>query len=446
MKKQFFIKNLSIVLILALCIPFCSCGGSSSDDSASGEFSVDIVSDASNDGKTSVDASADGDNSVDSSVDGETSVDTSSDGDTSVDTSVNEDISVDTSADSDTSVETSVDDDISVDTSADSDNSVETSDNSQNTSEENLNWTPEVTYYADTGKCTYNTIYSPVVNDNITYSNNGINLYNTDFRMSKELESAFLTLFGSFSKPQSVTVREIGTEFVFSYCPDTRIACASAIKGPFSLFLTKCLEQGLVSWNEKLEYAEKYDYFVGSGVIQENYPYGTKFSVKRLYELMLNVSDNIAYLMLKDRVKGAKYFNDMVNSLGCADIISSGNWGHLTSYEMALIWREIYHYVTVSKSTYAEKLYKELYNAKYNELWKAIPRCENLHKSGWSANGYNDAGVLFDGEQNYVVAIMTGRTKLNDSENARHLTKIAKLVDKLMIEYNAYLAEAKGAE
>ena len=60
MKKQFFIKNLSIVLILALCISFCSCGGSSSDDSASGEFSVDIVSDASIDGDASVDTSVGG--------------------------------------------------------------------------------------------------------------------------------------------------------------------------------------------------------------------------------------------------------------------------------------------------------------------------------------------------------------------------------------------------
>ena len=66
---------------------------------------------------------------------------------------------------------------------------------------------------------------------------------------------------------------------------------------------------------KSLVYEKKYDYFEGSGVIQPNYEYGTKFSVKRLYELMLYVSDNIAYLMLKDRFGGAAKFNDAMNAL-----------------------------------------------------------------------------------------------------------------------------------
>jgi D-alanyl-D-alanine carboxypeptidase len=203
------------------------------------------------------------------------------------------------------------------------------------------------------------------------------------------------------------------------------------------LFITKCIEQGLVSWDERLVYEKKYDYFTGSGVIQESYDYGTKFSVKRLYELMLYVSDNIAYLMLKDRFGGASKFNDAINALGCNDIIDWGNWGNLTSYEMALVWREIYYY-TQSGSSQSKKLYKELDRALYNELEKGIKNKDNLHKSGWSANGYNDAGVFFDGELVYSVAVMTGRKELTDKRNATHLIKVAKLIDKLMAEYKEY--------
>ncbi len=310
---------------------------------------------------------------------------------------------------------------------------------SEETSEESSeDWTNQgTTYFEETGKCTYTTVYSPKTNDKVTYEKSGIYLYNTEFRMSPELEAEFLTLFSSFENPQSVTVREINSEFVFSYNPNKRIACASAIKAPFGLFAAKCVEQGLVSWEERLVYEEKYDYFTGSGVIQENFEYGTQFSVKRLFELMLYISDNIAYLMLKDRFGGATPFNDSMNALGCKDIIDWGNWGKLTSYEMALVWREIYHY-TKSGSPESKKLYKELDRALYNELEKGIQGKENLHKSGWSANGYNDAGIFFDGEQTYVVAVMTGRKELTDGRNKTQLVKISKLIDKLIVEYNEF--------
>ncbi len=303
------------------------------------------------------------------------------------------------------------------------------------------NWgKKEATYFKDTGKCTYTTIYSPETKDKITYENNGLYLYNTEFRMSPELEDEFMKLFASFENPQSITVREMNSEFVFAYNPNKRIACASAIKAPFSLFITKAIEQGIVSWNEKLTYEKKYDYFEGSGVIQPNYKYGTKFSVKRLYELMLYVSDNIAYVMVKDRFGGASRFNDAMNAIGCKDIITSGNWGKLTSYEMALVWREIYFY-TKNGSSPSKKLYTELDKALYNELEKGITGKANLHKSGWSANGYNDAGIFFDGEQAYSVAVMTGRTSLTDGRNATHLRKVAKLINKLMAEYKTYVNE-----
>ncbi len=302
-----------------------------------------------------------------------------------------------------------------------------------------------VTYFEDTGKCTYTTVYSPKTNDKVTYQNNGIYLYNTDFRMSSELEEEFLKLFSSFENAQSITVREMNTEFVFAYQPNKRIACASAIKAPFSLFVAKCVEQGLVSWSEKLVYEEKYDYFEGSGVIQSNYDYGTKFSVKRLYELMLYVSDNIAYLMLKDRFGGASKFNDAVNAIGCKDIIDWGNWGNLTSYEMALVWREIYHY-TQSGSEESKKLYNELDRALYNELEKGIKGKDNLHKSGWSSKAYNDAGLFFDGEQVYSVAVMTGRKSLSDSRNATQVIEVSKLINKLMAEYKVYCESIQNIE
>lgn len=424
-------RTIALLLIFCLCLPLASCGegGESSASASSMAESFEEVWEFSS-------------NEVFSEEISENSA---------VDFSENtEEISDEISSESiDDESEESVEESIEQSSEEPSEESVEESleESSTEASEESSDeWqTNEKTYFEETGKCTYTTVYSPKTQDEVSYKNNGIVLYNTDFRMSAELEEEFLTLFESFENPQSITVREMNTEFVFSYNPNTRIACASAIKAPFSLFATKCIEQGLVSWNEKLVYEKKYDYFEGSGVIQQSYDYGTKFSVKRLYELMLYVSDNIAYLMLKDRFGGASKFNDAMNVLGCKDIIDWGNWGKLTSYEMALVWREIYHYIQ-SGSSESQKLYKELDRALYNELEKGITGKENLHKSGWSSNGYNDAGLFYDGDLVYSVAVMTGRKSLTDYSNSTHLIKVSKLINKLMEEYKIYCDSAQNIE
>ena len=462
-RTSLFQKIISLFLIFCFCLPLASCNGNEnvSKEVLSGEmsFSSMVESDISkgsekeNSGSFEASENADISESTQNSENMELSENTqNSENGESVDYSENIDNSesseiIESSETSETS-ETSDNSDnsdnneSSVEYSSENSSSESSEINSESSSESSKeNWgKKEATYFEDTGKCTYTTIYSPETEDKITYENNGLCLYNTEFRMSPELEDEFMKLFASFENPQSITVREMNSEFVFAYNPNKRIACASAIKAPFSLFITKAIEQGIVSWNEKLTYEKKYDYFEGSGVIQPNYEYGTKFSVKRLYELMLYVSDNIAYLMLKDRFGGASRFNDAMNAIGCKDIITSGNWGKLTSYEMALVWREIYFY-TKNGSSPSKKLYTELDKALYNELEKGITGKENLHKSGWSANGYNDAGIFFDGEQAYSVAVMTGRTSLTDGRNATHLRKVAKLINKLMAEYKTYVNE-----
>ena len=459
-RTSFFSKMVSLFLILCFCLPLASCKGNrdESKEVLSGEMSFSSMTESDiskgNDieASESSETSENADNSyisesIQNSENTELSENTqNSENVESVDYSENIDNSessenIESSKTSDNS-DNSDNNESSVEYSSENSSSESSIPNSESSSESpKESWgKKEATYFEDTGKCTYTTIYSPKTEDKITYENNGLCLYNTEFRMSPELENEFIKLFESFENPQSITVREMNSEFVFAYNPNKRIACASAIKAPFSLFITKAIEQGIVSWNEKLTYEKKYDYFEGSGVIQPNYKYGTKFSVKRLYELMLYVSDNIAYLMLKDRFGGASRFNDAMNAIGCKNIITSGNWGKLTSYEMALVWREIYFY-TKNGSSPSKKLYTELDKALYNELEKGITGKENLHKSGWSANGYNDAGIFFDGEQAYAVAVMTGRTSLTDGRNATHLRKVAKLINKLMAEYKTYVNE-----
>lgn len=278
-------------------------------------------------------------------------------------------------------------------------------------------------------------VFSPSVDYEVTYKSNGLILYNTDFRMSESLEAEFLKLFESFPYAQSICMTELSTNMAFAYNPNKRIATASSIKGPFGLYVSKSVDAGRVGWKDPKSYEEKHYQANSSGGIQY-FDYGTSFSVKRLLELMIDISDNQAYLMLKDLL-GSKKFNFMMEKLGADTIIpSGGNWGNITGWEMLQTWREIYYYKDVNKN--GDMLFDLYLEAGYNYIKEALPQYTSAHKSGWSGKAFNDAGIVFN-DNVYAMSILLGRKDVYDTGSRVYFIKVAKLLDKLMNEYNAYL-------
>lgn len=285
-------------------------------------------------------------------------------------------------------------------------------------------------------------VYSPEVDYKITYKNNGLILYNTDFRMSDSLEKEFNKLFSSFPYAQSICLTELSTNMAFAYKPDKRIATASSIKGPFGLYVAKSVDAGRLGWKDPKAYEPKHYQANSSGGIQ-HYDYGTSFSVKRLLELMIEISDNQAYLMLKDML-GSKKFNGMMAKLGADTIIpSGGNWGNITGWEMLQTWREIYYYKDVNKN--GDMLFDLYLEAEYNYIQEALPQYTSAHKSGWSGKAFNDAGIVYN-DNVYALSILLGRKDVYDSGSRVYFIKVAKLLDKLMKEYNAYLSGDSAGE
>lgn len=281
-------------------------------------------------------------------------------------------------------------------------------------------------------------IYGPEISYDLTWESDGLELYNTEFRMSEELVNKFKRQIGAFANAQSIMLIELDTNMTFAYSKDTKIATASSIKGPVGLYVNKCIDAGIISWDTYKTYQPRHFQANSTGNIKFS-PYGTSFNVKTLMDYMIRISDNQAYLMLKELV-GASNFNYMMKTLGCSEIIAPGsNWGYITAKEMAAAWREIYYYSLESES--GAGLFDRYMHAQYNYIWRAIPQYEAAHKSGWSGKAFNDAGVVFADGHEYVLVVLCGRSGVEDPRSQYQFTQVTRLLAELMVEFNAYKEE-----
>lgn len=277
---------------------------------------------------------------------------------------------------------------------------------------------------------------SPDVAFDKVWESGEMELFNTDFRMSDELYNKFKQCFSSFSNNESVALIELETNMAFTFSKDTKIATASSIKAPLALFVSKCIDDGIISWDTQKKYEWWHFQANSTGEVQ-NSPYGTAFTIETLMDYMIRISDNQAYLMLKELV-GAEEFEKMMASLGSSRIIPVGsNWGDITAWEMASAWREIYYYSKYNAN--GEQLFDRFMHAMYNYIWRAIPQYEAAHKSGWSGRAFNDAGVVFAGDRQYVLVVLVGRNGLEDKTSQYQFNSVTQLLAELMVEYNAYL-------
>lgn len=268
------------------------------------------------------------------------------------------------------------------------------------------------------------------------WSKSGMELYNTDFRLSDALVQKFAARFSSFSHAQSVVLISMDTDMVFCYSKDTKIATASSIKGPMALFTYRCIDNGDLSWDTVLTYKPYHFQKDSTGLVQHS-PFGTEFTMKTLMDYMVRISDNQAYLMIKERV-GAENFEKMIAALGGTRVVPKGsNWGNITGLEMARVWREIYYYSKSCDS--GAELLDRFMHAQYNYIWRAIPQYEAAHKSGWSGKAFNDAGIVYADGHEYVIAVLMGRNGVKDSSSQFQFNFVTQLLAELMVEYNAYL-------
>ncbi|ESU34222.1 hypothetical protein G3A_02165 [Bacillus sp. 17376] len=202
----------------------------------------------------------------------------------------------------------------------------------------------------------------------------------------------------------SVYYENLVTGEKYSYQSSRIRPAASTIKLPLVLYVYDLASKGKIDLNEKLTY-RSHHYYGGSGVIQRD-RVGTSYTIRDLLKKSIMYSDNIAFIMLRERV-GKSNFIHYAKSLGGKTVYPSGR-NVTTSDDLSVYVKQLWSFAKKNPQ-YGNELVKLLSNTVYKET-KApgLPANKVVHKVGYIPKDliYNDAALILD-DQPYILVVMT---------------------------------------
>ncbi|WP_169802737.1 serine hydrolase [Neobacillus soli] len=244
---------------------------------------------------------------------------------------------------------------------------------------------------------------------------------------AKNASAAALTAHQDFSKKVSAELtkyikksggtvtlqyQDLGTGDVFQIKGKTAGRAASTIKLPLALYIMEQASKGKINLNQKLVYKSRH-YSGGSGVIQ-NQKVGTSYTIRDLVKKAMIYSDNIAFIMLKERVGQANLVK-YIKSIGGQYAYPNGQ--NLTSAnDLTIYAKKLYQFS--KKSPLGEELVGYLKKTVYNTtIPKGIKGVAVAHKVGMipAERIYNDAAIVYD-KKPFVLAIMTKNLSYEKSQ------------------------------
>ena len=195
------------------------------------------------------------------------------------------------------------------------------------------------------------------------------------------------------------------TSFSYSWNGDRQFFGASISKAFYALYLYQRAERGEIDLNSYITFTQA-DRNAGSGIINRSYPVGTQFTIRRLLELNLYESDNVATNMLR-RTFGLDGYRRFIAELG-------GNSGlvrynvfnsQLTANEAGLLAQAIWEYIE-SDGRYSEEFRLALLNNQFPFMVSDYPVAS---KTGWTSPiAWHDMAFVY-ADSPYILIIMSAR-------------------------------------
>lgn len=233
------------------------------------------------------------------------------------------------------------------------------------------------------------------------------------------LEKALNEYDGSIS----FVAYDVTGEAALAYNTSQTYCSHCTVKAGYMLYCYKKLEVGAVNPDAKLTYLKRH-HTVGAGIVQNN-PFGKKYTVEKLLELCLSISDNTAYKMLIEHF-GKPSYNDYMKSLGADSLVLPENtmWAnHTKPADLVKVWLEIYRFF--DRGSYmARMMKKNCTGTPYCYITAALPELKYSHKSGEYYDdpaGFHDAAIIWN-ERPYIVCAMS------DSNGTKHEKPFAMII------------------
>lgn len=238
--------------------------------------------------------------------------------------------------------------------------------------------------------------------------------------LSKELNQYIKKSGGSIT----LHYREFSTGDEFKINSTSAKKAASTIKLPLALYVMELAAAKKIDLNEKLTY-KRHHYYGGSGVIQKN-KVGTKYTIRDLVKKAMIHSDNIAFIMLRERV-GKNNFIAYMKKIGGKNAYPGGQ--NLTSSTDLVVYAtRLYDFSKYNEL--GKELVEYLKNTDYNTtIPQGIKGVKTAHKVGMipMSNIYNDIGIVYD-KNPFALAVMTNNLSYKKSQKV--IADIASIIYK----------------
>ncbi|MCL2617560.1 MAG: class A beta-lactamase-related serine hydrolase [Defluviitaleaceae bacterium] len=211
-------------------------------------------------------------------------------------------------------------------------------------------------------------------------------------------------VIGRFGNRVSVFYENFETGFVYTHNADRVFFGASAIKGPYALWVHLLAEAGYTDLGTIHTFTSA-DMWGGSGVIQRM-PVGSTFTEAELIGLALSVSDNIAFRMLVRRIHGVPGFRDWVEEVGAEPgRVHTVTYSRLTAGDAGIFAREKHRYIE-SGGRYSEDFREHLLANRYAFVVSDHPVGS---KSGWAQEAFHDIAIVY-APSPYSLSILSAGT------------------------------------
>lgn len=238
--------------------------------------------------------------------------------------------------------------------------------------------------------------------------------------LSKELNQYIKKSGGSIT----LNYKEFSTGDEFQINSTSAKKAASTIKLPLALYVMELAASHKINLNEKLTY-KKHHYYGGSGVIQKN-KVGTKYTIRDLVKKAMIHSDNIAFIMLRERV-GKNHFIAYMKKIGGKNAYPKGQ-NVTSSADLVVYATRLYNFS--QSNALGRELVTYLKNTDYNTtIPQGIKGVQTAHKVGMipMSRIYNDIGIVYDSNP-YALAVMTNNISYAKSQKV--IADIASIIHK----------------
>ncbi|MGE4357595.1 MAG: serine hydrolase [Candidatus Omnitrophota bacterium] len=233
----------------------------------------------------------------------------------------------------------------------------------------------------------------------------------------RELKEDLEDRLKSFKGKAGILIKDLKTNWVISFNEKETFPAASLIKVPIMLACFEAVKEKRLSLDEvvKLKSSQKTS---GSGILK-NLPAGKTFTIERLIELMITVSDNTATNILIEKL-GFDYLNNYFQRIGLKNTKllrkmmdfqqrDKGIDNFTNAKDIAYVFEYIYR--RRAKENLYQKGINFLQAQKYRDRISAkLPSAIKVaHKTGLERKACHDAGIIFGAKGDFLIVVLTDK-------------------------------------